>query len=79
MRSTISSRGQTAVPAEIRRRFNLTDRSRLEWMVDGEVITVLPVPTDPVKAFRGVSKGKYTGAMLLADRRRERARERRRG
>jgi len=45
MRSTISSRGQTAVPAEIRRRFNLTDRSRLEWMVDGEVITVLPVPS----------------------------------
>jgi AbrB family looped-hinge helix DNA binding protein len=79
MRSTISSRGQTAVPAEIRRRFNLTDRSRLEWMVDGEVITVLPVPSDPVKAFRGVSKGKYTGAMLLADRRRERAHERRRG
>jgi AbrB family looped-hinge helix DNA binding protein len=79
MRSTISSRGQTAVPAEIRRRFNLTDRSRLEWMVDGEVITVLPVPSDPVKAFRGISKGKYTGAMLLADRRRERARERRRG
>jgi len=67
------------VPAEIRRRFNLTDRSRLEWMVDGEVITVLPVPSDPVKAFRGISKGKYTGAMLLADRRRERARERRRG
>ncbi len=79
MRSTISSRGQTAVPAEIRRRFDLGDRSRLEWMVDGDVITVLPVPADPVRAFRGVSKGKYTGAMLRADRTRERARERRNG
>jgi bifunctional DNA-binding transcriptional regulator/antitoxin component of YhaV-PrlF toxin-antitoxin module len=79
MRSTISSRGQTAVPAAIRRRFNLADRSRLEWMVEGDVITVLPIPTDPVKAFRGVSKGKYTGAMLLADRKRERTHERRRG
>ena len=79
MRSTVSSRGQTAVPAEIRRRFNLGDRSRLEWMVDGEVITVLPVPADPVRAFRGSLRGRYPTRLLQADRRRERARDHRRG
>ena len=79
MRSTISSRGQTAVPAEIRRQFNLRERSRLEWMVEGESITVLPVPADPIRSFRGSLKGKYTGEALLSDRRRDRLRERRRG
>jgi len=48
-------------------------------MVDGDVITVLPVPADPVRAFRGSLRGRYTTRALQADRRRERARERRRG
>ena len=79
MRSTLTSRGQTSVPAEIRRRFRLTDRSRLEWMVEGDAITVLPVPGDPVRPFRGSLKGRYSTKSLLADRRRDRPRERRRG
>ena len=79
MRSTLTSRGQTSVPAEIRRRFKLTDRSRLEWMVEGDAITVLPVAGDPVRTFRGALKGRYSTKALLADRQRDRAREQRRG
>ena len=79
MRSTVSSRGQTAVPAEIRRRFHLREQSRLEWIVDGDIITVLPVPSNPVRAFRGSLKGKYSVKALLRERARERARARRRG
>jgi AbrB family looped-hinge helix DNA binding protein len=79
MKTTISSRGQTAVPAEIRRRFHLTERSRLEWLIDGELITVLPVPAEPARGFRGSLKGQYAGAQLLRQRRAERRRERRRG
>ena len=79
VRSTVSSRGQTTVPAEIRRRFHLRERSRLEWIVDGDTITVLPVPSDPVRAFRGSLKGRYSVKALLRDRALERARERRRG
>jgi AbrB family looped-hinge helix DNA binding protein len=78
MRSTVSSRGQTAVPAEIRRRFNLKEKSRLEWIVDGDAITVLPVPDDAVSAFRGSLKGKYSAHALRKARARDRARERRR-
>lgn len=76
MRTTVSSRGQTAVPAEIRRRFNLKEASRLEWIIEGDVITVLPVPPDPAHAFRGSLRGKYTGKALLSARARERTRER---
>ncbi len=76
MRTTVSSRGQTAVPAEVRRRFKLTGRARLEWIIEGDVITVLPVPPGPAKAFRGSLRGKYSVAALLRERARERRRER---
>ena len=79
MRTTVSSRGQTAVPAEVRKRFKLAENSRLEWIIEGDVITVLAVPPDPVRSFRGSLYGKYSGAMLLRERRRERKRERARG
>jgi len=79
MQTTVSSRGQTAVPSEVRKRFNLTENSRLEWIIEGDVITVLPVPPDPAHSFRGSLRGKYSSAMLLRERRRERRRERSRG
>ncbi|HXV62089.1 MAG TPA: AbrB/MazE/SpoVT family DNA-binding domain-containing protein [Vicinamibacteria bacterium] len=77
MRTTISSRGQTAVPAEIRRRFGLSEHSQLEWLIDGDLITVLPVPANPVQAFRGSLKGRYSTKALVKERARERSRERR--
>ncbi len=76
MRTTVSSRGQTAVPAEVRRRFKLTGRSRLEWMIEGDVITVLPVPANPAQALRGSLRSTYSVTALLRDRARERRRER---
>jgi bifunctional DNA-binding transcriptional regulator/antitoxin component of YhaV-PrlF toxin-antitoxin module len=76
VRTTVSSRGQTAVPAEVRRRFHLGKHSGLEWLIDGEAITVLPVPPDPARAFRGSLKGKYSGPALLRARKLERKQER---
>lgn len=74
MRSTITERGQTVVPAEIRRRFNLTPAQRLEWVIEGGVIRVVPVCEDPVQAFRGQGKGGAT-ARLLKTRKQDRSRE----
>ena len=74
MKSTLTSRGQTVVPAEIRRRFGLTPSDGLEWLIEGAAIRVVPVRRDPVLAFRGQGKG---GAVerLLAERAADRARE----
>lgn len=74
MKSTLTSRGQTVVPAAIRRQFGLTPADGLEWLVDGATIRVVPVRRDPVAAFRGQGKG---GAVkrLLAERKVDRARE----
>ena len=74
MKSTLTSRGQTVVPAKIRQQFGLTPADGLEWLVEGATIRVVPVHRDPVAAFRGQGKG---GAVkrLLAERQADRARE----
>ena len=70
MQSTITERGQTVVPAQIRKMFHLSPADRLEWLVDSEGIRVLPVKADPVKAFRGQGLGGST-QRLLAQRRQD--------
>ena len=69
MRSTITARGQTVVPAPIRERFRLGPSTRLEWIVEGDgTIRVVPVELDPIAAFRGSGTGGST-ERLLAERR----------
>lgn len=74
MRSTITERGQTVIPAAIRRQFHLSPADRLEWVLDKGTIRVVPVRANPVDAFRGQGRGGSTGR-LLANRRQELARE----
>lgn len=74
MQSTITERGQTVVPARIRKLFHLSPTDRLEWLVEEDGIRVIPVRSDPVAAFRGRGAGGSTGR-LLAERRKDAARE----
>ena len=74
MQSTITARGQTVIPAAIRRQFHLSPADRLEWVLDNDVIRVVPVRANPVEAFRGQGKGGAT-SRLLADRQQDLARE----
>lgn len=68
MRSTLTQRGQTVVPAAIRKHFKLSPADGLEWVIDGESLRVSPVRADPIAAFRGRGKGGAT-TRLLAERR----------
>ncbi len=68
MQSTITERGQTVVPAQIRKQFHLSPADRLEWLVDADGIRVLPVRADAIAAFRGQGRGGAT-TRLLAQRR----------
>lgn len=72
MRSTITVRGQTVIPAQVRRHFQLGPADWLEWTVDGDRIVVVPVKADPIAAFSGQGVGGST-RRLLEDRRREEA------
>jgi bifunctional DNA-binding transcriptional regulator/antitoxin component of YhaV-PrlF toxin-antitoxin module len=65
MRSTITARSQTVVPAPICERFGLGPSTRMEWIVDGDgAIGVVPVDLDPIRAFRGSGAGGGTARLL---------------
>ena len=70
MESTITSRGQTVVPAEIRKKFGLGPSHRLQWVVVDQGIQVVPILADPIAAFRGSGKGGSV-ARLVKERRQE--------
>ncbi len=71
METTLTKRGQTVVPAEIRRRHNIQEGDKLVWLDDGETIKVIIVQSDIVKALRGSGKGYKLTKRLLAERKAE--------
>jgi len=75
MQTAVTKRGQTVVPAAIRRRYHIEGGARLVWLDDGETIRVVPVPDDPLAALRGCGRGDGLTELLLAERSRDRDRE----
>jgi AbrB family looped-hinge helix DNA binding protein len=74
MRTKLSKRGQVSVPSEVRRKLRIGPDTTLEWVVEGATARVIPIPGDPVKAFRGSGK-KGLVKDLLQERKRDRQRE----
>jgi bifunctional DNA-binding transcriptional regulator/antitoxin component of YhaV-PrlF toxin-antitoxin module len=64
-----------SIPSQIRRQFNIEPESRVEWIVESNVIKVVPLPKDPIAAFRGRGSRKYSTERLIKDRRAEREKE----
>ncbi len=75
MRTTLTQRGQTVVPAKIRKKFHLDAESKIEWVIEGNTIRVIPIPKEPIKAFEGALKGKFALKKFLEDRQKERKEE----
>jgi len=69
MKAKVTTRGQVSIPAEIRKRFNIESDSRVEWVVEGNVIKVIPLPKDTIAAFKGRGTRKYSSEQLIKDRR----------
>ena len=74
MMSTVTTRGQTAIPAALRRRYNIAPNSRIEWIDDGHGIVVVPLSGDPVKSLRGKYRnyGLSTSLSILRTKERKR-------
>lgn len=77
MESTVTERGQTAIPAALRKKYGLKAHMKLVWVDTGGGIRVVPVATDAVKSFRGMFKGLGLTESLLKDRGEELEREQR--
>ncbi len=73
MQTTVTERGQISIPAALRERYHLIPGTGVEWMETADGIFLLPVPKDPIAAFRGKSRG-LTKA-LLKERRQDRERD----
>jgi len=77
MNTLVSARGQTVVPSEIRRKYGLGANSRLAWIDEGTGIRVVPLGNTVDRYGIGIAKGLGLSAALLANRARERSREKR--
>ena len=75
MKTTVSTRGQVSIPAKLRKKFLIEPETQVEWIEEGNAIKVIPLPKDPIKAFRGAGRGRYTSERLITDRKRERREE----
>jgi AbrB family looped-hinge helix DNA binding protein len=75
METSVTKRGQTVIPALIRKRYQIQDGDRLVWLDEGQVIRVIPVSADPIRALRGRGRGEGLVKKLLVARREDRERE----
>lgn len=73
----ISQKGWVVIPADLRRKYNLKPGDEIHVVDYGGVLSLIPALKKPIKQGRGILKGKksLTDA-LLAERKRERGRER---
>ncbi|MFL5800367.1 MAG: AbrB/MazE/SpoVT family DNA-binding domain-containing protein [Roseiflexaceae bacterium] len=68
MRTTVTKRGETVIPAAIRKRYHIQKGDQLVWLDDSETIRVVPVARDPIRALRGRGRGEHLVERLLAAR-----------
>jgi AbrB family looped-hinge helix DNA binding protein len=74
MRTKISKRGQISVPSIVRKQLHIGPNTTLEWVIEGATARVIPLPEEPIRAFRGSGK-KGLVKQLLKERRQDRQRE----
>ena len=74
MRTKVTTRGQVSIPSAVRKRLHIKPETLLEWIIEGNTARVVPIPDDPIAAFRGSGK-KGEVRRLLADRRRDQRRD----
>jgi len=75
LQTLITKRGQTVVPALLRKKYGIREGDRLVWLDDGETIKVIPIPADVIRALRGRGRGEKLVDALLKARQEDRQRE----
>jgi AbrB family looped-hinge helix DNA binding protein len=71
MHTKVTKRGQVSVPAEVRKKMEIGPNTLLEWVVEGDIVKIIPLPADPIRAFRG-SGSRGLVRRLLDERKKDR-------
>ena len=74
MHTKVTKRGQVSIPSDVRKKLHIGPDTRLEWMIEGATVRVIPLPADAIEAFRGSGKRGIV-RRLLQERRKDRKRE----
>lgn len=75
MKTSVTKRGQTVIPSGIRKKYQITEGTVIEWVDTGEVIKIIPIPKDIISTLRGEAKGEGLLEELLKERRSDKNRE----
>ena len=75
MTTTLTVRGQTVIPARIRKAYRLRTGTKLEWIDDGKCISVVPVGPDPIREARGLFGKSHLRQALLRSRAKDKSRD----
>lgn len=75
MRTAVTKRWQTVIPARIRKQHRIEEGAQLVWLDSGDTIQIVPISGDPLKALRGRGRGEQLVEKLLTARREDRDRE----
>ncbi|HBU08170.1 MAG: hypothetical protein A2321_00915 [Omnitrophica WOR_2 bacterium RIFOXYB2_FULL_45_11] len=74
MTITVSARGQMVIPASIRKRYGLRQKSTVELLDLGKEVVIIPIPEKSLLKSRGMLKGVSTNDLIM-ERRNLRKRE----
>ena len=67
-----SSKGQIVIPAEIRKKLGIKPEQKVAFALVENKAVIEPLPEDPIKALRGILKGKPSMTKALLKERRSR-------
>jgi len=68
IKTSVTKRGQTVIPASIRRKYKINEGTILQWIDTEEVIKVIPIPKNAISSLRGIAKGEKLLEKLLKER-----------
>ncbi|MCD6521425.1 AbrB/MazE/SpoVT family DNA-binding domain-containing protein [Candidatus Calescamantes bacterium] len=75
MKTAVTKRGQTVIPAPLRKKYGINQNTWLQWLDTGEGIKVEPIPRDVITALRGMGKGKKLVERIIKERKFDAERE----
>ncbi len=75
MKTTITKRGQTSVPSEIIKKYNLKKGSKLYWLDTGKEIKVIPIPDNIIITTYKIAEGENLLEDLIQSRKKDKINE----